>query len=61
MARTRKRSTTSLVAFRLADDLVERIDKVAERWSRERPGLIINRTDAARMLLERALVDEEKG
>lgn len=47
-------------AFRLEDELVERLDLYAERLNREQPGLGVTRATVVRMLLIKAL-DEVEG
>ncbi|MDQ3298953.1 MAG: ribbon-helix-helix domain-containing protein [Myxococcota bacterium] len=49
-----KESTTQ-VAFRLPDSLIERLDRHVKRMDAENPGLEFNRADAVRSLLTRAL------
>ncbi len=51
------------VAFRWDPELVERIDTYAERIRAEMPGLAFTRTEAVRVLLEKALavVEAEGG
>ncbi len=50
---------TSLVAFRLENELIKRIDAFAKRLEDERPGLKVARVDAVRVLLLRALGEIE--
>ena len=47
------------VAFRFPAELVERLDRYAQRMGAEMPGLKFSRADAVRVLLERGL--EETG
>lgn len=54
MANQTKAQTT----FRLPPELLERLDRLARRLSREQPGLSFTRSDVVRMLLTRALDDE---
>ena len=50
---------TSLVAFRLENELIKRIDGYAHSLEKERPGLKVARVDAVRVLLLRALGEVE--
>lgn len=50
---------TQQTAFRLPTDLVRRLDRHAKRLEAERPGLAVSRADVVRMLLTRALDQEE--
>ena len=47
------------VAFRWDAALVKRIDKYAERVRADMPGLTFNRSEAVRVLLEKALASVE--
>ncbi|MBT3218230.1 MAG: hypothetical protein HN348_04010 [Proteobacteria bacterium] len=49
------------VAFRLPTELVERLDRHAERLRQKNPGIRVSRADAVRLLLWKALelVDKE--
>jgi hypothetical protein len=51
------------VTFRWDPDLVERIDAYAQRVREDMPGLTFTRTEAVRVLLEKALaaVESETG
>ncbi len=60
MARKSPPVGTTLVAVRLPDTLLARVDHLAERWSRERPGLPVTRSDVVRVLLERGVDAEVK-
>lgn len=51
---------TLMTHFRLSTELVKRIDAHASRLRERFPGLLISRSDALRMLVERALQDEEE-
>lgn len=51
---------TQQVAFRFTGDLVERLDAFAKQIEAERPGTNITRAEAVRVLLLRALEQEEK-
>jgi hypothetical protein len=51
---------TTLVAFRLENDLLKRIDDYAKRLEDETPGLKLARADAVRVLLLRALGQVEE-
>lgn len=57
MAPTKDKTTQ--VAFRLPDALVARLDRHAERLSKQHPGLEFTRVDAVRTLLTRALDEIE--
>jgi hypothetical protein len=46
---------TTLVAFRLEEELLKRIDAYAKRLEEERPGHKVARVDAVRVLLLKAL------
>ena len=46
---------TTQVAFRLPNDLLERVDAHAERLRRDVPGIDPTRADVVRVLLVRAL------
>jgi hypothetical protein len=46
---------TTLVAFRLDNELLKRVDSYAERLERETPGLKLARVDVVRILLVRGL------
>lgn len=50
---------TDVVAFRLSDDLVKRLDAQAARLSAQMPGATFNRTAVVRMLLLKGLDAEE--
>jgi predicted DNA-binding protein len=52
---------TRQTAFRLPEDLLERLDAYAAKLTRELPGLQVNRADAVRRLLEMALEREGLG
>jgi hypothetical protein len=52
---------TTQVAFRLPDALLARLDRHAERLSKQHPGLEFTRVDVVRTLLTRALDDIEAG
>src|SRR6266852_9609374 len=51
---------TTLVAFRLENELLKRIDGYAKRLEENTPGLKLARVDAVRVLLLRALEEVEK-
>jgi len=51
---------TTLVAFRLENELIKRLDAYAKRLEEERPGWKAARVDAVRVLLLRALGEVEK-
>ena len=50
-----KKTTTELVAFRLDEDLIKKLDAYAASVAAANPGLKPTRTDAVRMLLLQAL------
>lgn len=52
---------TQMVGFRMPFDLLERLDKQAERLKREIPGVDWTRTAVVRYLLTQALDQAEKG
>lgn len=54
-------AATKQTAFRLSEDLIERVDAYAAKLARELPGLRINRADAVRRLLEQGLEREGFG
>ena len=56
--KSKKRPQTQ-TAFRLPPDLVAKLDRIADRLSAERPGIPITRADVVRMLLTRAVAEEE--
>ncbi len=47
------------MAFRLPDDLIARLDRVAAKWTKEGP-VPATRSDVLRVLLTRAVEQEEK-
>jgi len=51
---------TTLVAFRLENELLKRIDAYAKQLESEKPGLKLARADAVRVLLLRALAEVEE-
>lgn len=52
------KESTKQVGFRFQVDLVERIDAYAKKVRADLPGLTFTRADAARVLLEKALIAE---
>jgi len=54
-----KREETFQAAFRLPVSLMAKIDAYAEMLSKQAEGALVSRTDAARILLEKALADFE--
>ncbi len=52
-------SKTTLVAFRLEEGLLKRIDAYAKRLEQATPGLKLARVDAVRVLLLRGLEEVE--
>ncbi len=50
---------TTLVAFRLENELLKRIDAYGERLEKQTPGLKVARVDAVRILLVRGLSEVE--
>lgn len=59
LERDEQMADTEQVAFRLPKDLVKRLDDCVERMAKAQPGMNITRTDAVRVLLMRALGDDE--
>jgi hypothetical protein len=57
--RPRKPEQSVLLAFRLPETLVERLDAHVERLAAERPGSAVTRADALRALLLRGLDEAE--
>ncbi len=55
----RKRPPTQQTAFRLSSALIAKLDRIADRLTEERPGLAVTRADVVRMLLTRAVEEEE--
>jgi len=55
------RMATRQTAFRLPEDLLDRVDAYAVKLARELPGLGVTRADAVRRLLEQALEREGLG
>ena len=51
---------TTLVAFRLENELLKRIDAYVKQLEQETPGVKLARVDAVRVLLLRALAEAEK-
>ncbi|MDZ7842609.1 MAG: hypothetical protein U5R46_17560 [Gammaproteobacteria bacterium] len=52
---------TKQVAFRLDEDLLDRVDAYAEQMTQDTPGVQFTRVDAVRFLLTHALDELEKG
>lgn len=52
---------TKQVAFRLDEDLLDRVDTYAEQMTQDTPGVQFTRVDAVRFLLTLALDELEKG
>ncbi|MBI2892197.1 MAG: hypothetical protein HYY06_01505 [Deltaproteobacteria bacterium] len=52
---------TKQTAFRLPEDLLERLDAYAVKLGRDLPGLGVTRADAVRTLLEQGLAREGFG
>ena len=46
---------TTQVAFRLPNDLLQRVDAYADQMRRDVPGMNASRADAVRVLLNKAL------
>jgi len=46
-------------AFRLEEELIERLDRYADRLNREQPGLDVTRAAVVRLLLMKALDEVE--
>jgi predicted transcriptional regulator len=53
------RPKQSQTAIRLPDDLLQRLDRIAARWTKEGPGVAVTRSDVMRVLLLRAVEQEE--
>jgi hypothetical protein len=51
---------TTLVAFRLDNELLKRVDAYAKRLEEQTPGIRLARTDAIRAILLRGLAELEK-
>lgn len=51
---------TKQVAFRLDEELLERVDAYAERMTQATPGIQFTRVDAVRYLLTHALDERDK-
>lgn len=58
---TEESVATQQVGFRLPEDLLERVDEFAERMKENSPGMTVTRADAVRVLLTKALDDEDGG
>jgi hypothetical protein len=58
-SKEKDKESTTQVAFRLPDSLIARLDRHAERLSKEHPGLEFTRVDAVRTLLTVALDEAE--
>jgi predicted DNA-binding protein len=58
-SKDKDKESTTQVAFRLPDSLIARLDRHAERLSKEHPGLEFTRVDAVRTLLTVALDEVE--
>jgi len=54
----RMSNPTTLVAFRLPEDMIANLDAYAARMAAERPGERVTRTDAARRLLTAGMAAE---
>jgi predicted transcriptional regulator len=52
----RRRQTQT--TFRLPDDLLTRLDRIADKWTKAGP-VPVNRSDVVRVLLARAVEQEE--
>lgn len=57
--KSKKRAQSRQTAFRLPSELIERLDRIAQWLIAERPGLAVTRADVVRMLLTRAVEQEE--
>lgn len=57
---TPKRPRTVMTAFRLPVEMVKRVDLFAAQLQTLRPGETVTRADAVRILLARALDQEEE-
>lgn len=51
---------TKQVAFRLDEDLLDRVDAYADQMTQQTPGVQFSRVDAVRFLLTHALDELEK-
>jgi len=51
----------TVVSFRFADEILDRVDKHIERMEKNEPGLKFTRADAIRTLVVRGLEAVEKG
>jgi hypothetical protein len=51
---------TIQVGFRMAKELVDRIDEYAEYMDKQNPGMKMSRADAVRILVTRALDETDK-
>jgi hypothetical protein len=58
-SRKRRPQPKQQTAFRLPSALIAKLDRIAERLTAERPGIPITRADVVRMLLTRAVEEEE--
>jgi len=58
-SKDKDKEPTTQVAFRLPDSLIARLDRHAQRLSKEHPGLEFTRVDAVRTLLTIALDEAE--
>lgn len=50
----------SQIALRLPADLLARLDRLAEQWRAERPGMRMTRSDVLRVLVLQALERAER-
>jgi predicted transcriptional regulator len=60
MRKTKRDEPMQMVPLRLPPDLIRRLDRLAERIEKERPGMRVTRSDAARMALLRGLEEEDR-
>ena len=59
MAVERKKKKSDVIVVRLADDLVNKLDVYAEKMAAQHAGMRVTRSDVVRLLLTRALGEEE--
>lgn len=60
MRKAKSGTDTVAVAFRVPLQLVHRLDQHAKRMGQQTPGLVYSRVDALKVLLTKALDQEEK-
>ena len=57
--KSRKHPQKQQTAFRLPPPLIAKLDRIADQLATEHPGLVLTRADVVRMLLTRAVEQEE--